>query len=343
MINLLFRTIISVFLCLAFCTVGYAQTQYSKPIVYLTFDDGPSVDSVTDEVLDVLAMHNAKATFFVTGLRAKANPEKIQRIVDAGHAIGNHTVNHGRLTDLFDHQVASELSLTNLYVLEAGGPVLNCFRAPFGLSNARVVGIANSMGLRRVGWTIDTRDWDVFVRADHMATQLDDVTNQSIVLMHDGPQARWRTLSAFKRWMEEAGDLYSFQPIPACVNPMFTNMPVNLAARQVPARPLSGGSASTLAEVTLETPMVSWTVAAAGGSIVDRPVVTVREASRPQPVVKVRETQRPDPVAVKAAIQPVKKAIGQTLAAVTPAVESKVQTIRGLLEKLRNYEIELQN
>ncbi len=207
-------------LCLVFCTLSQAQVQYKKPVVYLTFDDGPSRDEVTELILDVLARHNAKATFFVTGARARANPEKIRQILEGGHALGNHTHSHGRLTSLFDHQVVQELVDTNAYVLAAGGPMMNCFRAPFGATNERVNNLALRLGLRKVGWTIDTRDWDTFVDPQQIAVQLEDSQNQSIVLMHDGPKSRWRTLEVFTQWMEDTGHTYSFEALPDCSQPV---------------------------------------------------------------------------------------------------------------------------
>ena len=112
-----------------------ADSNTQKPIVYLTFDDGPSGDNVTEHILDVLAEHNAKATFFVTGSRVRANPEKIARIIYDGHVLGNHTLNHSHLTTLSDQQIAEEFIMTSEYVFDAGGPGLNCFRAPFGATD----------------------------------------------------------------------------------------------------------------------------------------------------------------------------------------------------------------
>ena len=218
-----------VLFCTFFCTALQADIQRKKPVVYLTFDDGPSSDPVTDQILRVLKRHNAKATFFVTGLRAQANPEKIRQIIDAGHALGNHTLSHGRLTNLFDHQVASELGATNSHVLDAGAPPMSCFRPPFGSYNKSVVEIASRMGLHRVGWSIDTRDWDRNVTSEEIEIQLEDVQNDSVVLMHDGPRARWRSLDVFTRWMDDMGHLYSFEVVPECALPNDAPMQLALA------------------------------------------------------------------------------------------------------------------
>ena len=189
----------------------------NKPVVYLTFDDGPSRDDVTERLLELLALYDARATFFVTGARARAVPGKIRQIVEAGHALGNHTLSHAVLPDLFGHEIIEELSATNRYVLAAGGPLLNCFRAPFGSIDGRVIDIASSMGLVASGWTIDTRDWNVFVDPEEITAKLDSSINKSVVLMHDGPVGRWKTLAAFTDWMHVAAHYYRFEALPACV------------------------------------------------------------------------------------------------------------------------------
>lgn len=220
---LLIKQAFLAFLCAICCTFAQAGTDQqtsNKPVVYLTFDDGPSADDVTDRILAVLDQYNAQATFFVTGARASANPEKIVRILAAGHGIGNHTHSHGNLTLLADQHVVNELNITNVYVRAAGGPRLSCFRAPFGNTDARVDGIANDLGLQTVGWTIDTRDWNPYMDNDYLATQLDDSRHESIVLMHDGPKSRWRTLQVFSNWMKENASSYQFKALPECMQPL---------------------------------------------------------------------------------------------------------------------------
>ena len=208
--------------CAMCCTFAQANTEQTtnKPVVYLTFDDGPSADGVTERLLAVLDRYDAKATFFVTGERARANPKQIVRILAAGHGLGNHTHSHGNLTLLADQHVANELNLTNVYVRAAGGPRLSCFRAPFGATSARVEDVANRIGLQAVGWTIDTRDWDPYMDKDYFTTQLETSRHESVVLMHDGPKLRWRTLQVFSNWMRSSGHLYEFKALPECVQPL---------------------------------------------------------------------------------------------------------------------------
>jgi len=369
-----------VLVCALFCTTALAEAHADKPVVYLTFDDGPSGDGVTDELLDVLEQHNAKATFFVTGSRVVANPEKVQRIYHAGHALGNHTVNHGRLPDLFDHQIAAELSATNLYVLEAGGPIMTCFRAPFGAVNHNVKKIADTMGLRSVGWTIDTRDWDPYTDMLDVALQLDRIRHKSVVLMHDGPQGRWRSLRLFTRWIEDVGHLYSFRVLPECVHPSIQRSPVIALSESNNTQPVVAAAPVVTQPVSLPVTKpviqpVSLPARQPVAAIVTKPVaspvtrpVTASIASKdPAPSADIREP-RTNPLA-QVFIQEVKPAGTSTVVrrktvpaivvqpervvqpAKTTAEEStvkgtvlnyKVETIRGLIDKLENYDIKLQ-
>jgi len=206
-------------LAVAIVVAGWSTTVFAsntKPIIYLTFDDGPSSDGVTDALLQLLEHHNARATFFVTGARVKFNPEKIARIIDGGHAIGNHTTNHSLLTNLLDHEVMYEFNTTTDRVIDAGGSYLNCFRAPFGATNLRVEQIASQLGLKSIGWDIDTRDWDSHAGIDEILLQLDDVYSRSVVLMHDGPGSRWKTLEALTVWMDDMAQNFEFRALPQC-------------------------------------------------------------------------------------------------------------------------------
>lgn len=187
-----------------------------RPVVYLTFDDGPSADFVTDELLRLLAKHQATATFFVTGQRVQREQEKIAEIVYAGHAIGNHTVNHAKLTLVSDEEVVSELRGASNIILAAGGPPPTCFRPPFGSTDRRINKLAGSLGMVPVGWSIDTRDWERTISVDAIASALNRTSEDSVVLLHDGPSYRIKMLQALTRWMAANAHKYRFAALPEC-------------------------------------------------------------------------------------------------------------------------------
>ena len=191
----------------------YADT---RPVVYLTFDDGPSSDRVTDAVLQILAKHDATATFFVTGERVRREPDKISEIVYAGHAIGNHTLNHAKLTEISDAEVMSELQIASEVILQAGAPPPSCFRPPFGSTDSRVNRLAAQLGLVPVGWSIDTRDWERSVSTLAISDALARTSEQSIVLLHDGPAHRGKMLFALSSWMEKQAHKFQFRALPEC-------------------------------------------------------------------------------------------------------------------------------
>lgn len=99
-----------------------------KPIVWLTFDDGPN-SKYTPQVLAVLKKYGAHATFFMIGQNASKNSKIVPKVRAGGHTIGNHSVSHPRLTQLSNSKLRYEVS---------HGPRSRCFRPPYGLTNSRV-------------------------------------------------------------------------------------------------------------------------------------------------------------------------------------------------------------
>src|SRR4051794_16134260 len=117
----------------------------------LTFDDGPN-DPHTLNLLDVLAKHDVKATFFLIGRHVAAKPEIARRIASEGHAIGNHTFSHPNLAFCSGQRIRQELSECKKVLQETVGDHSNLFRPPFGARRPAVLKIAGDMGLTPVMW-----------------------------------------------------------------------------------------------------------------------------------------------------------------------------------------------
>jgi len=105
------------------------RVETREKVVALTFDDGPT-PAYTETVLRVLAERNAKATFFLTGAEAQANPDQLRAIVDAGHELGNHSYTHRRLYFLPTSAVADEVERTDAVFRAAGYGAPTTFRMP---------------------------------------------------------------------------------------------------------------------------------------------------------------------------------------------------------------------
>lgn len=189
----------------------------SADTVALTFDDGPSA-TYTPQVLDVLAEHRVRATFCLVGSQAQRFPALVRRIVAEGHALCNHSMNHDNLSTWTDERIRAGLAGTT-QIIQAAAPdaPVRYFRAPYG-SWGRSAAVAAQLGMVRLGWTVDPRDWsrpgvDAIVQA--VRTQL---RPGGIVLMHDAGGDRSQTVQALDLLLpqlREEGWTFTFPPVPA--------------------------------------------------------------------------------------------------------------------------------
>jgi peptidoglycan/xylan/chitin deacetylase (PgdA/CDA1 family) len=175
--------------------IGWAEpTPDTAPgkVIYLTFDDGPR-NPYTQQMLDVLAKYNAKATFFVIGRQAAAQPELIEGIYAAGHGLGNHTYNHRSLPGLGWEAFQSDVE-EGRNALAAYNTV--CMRPPYGKVDGNTSAFAAKMGYHVVLWSIDPHDW-ALPGADAIAGRVvSKAYPGAIVVLHDGGGDRSQTVTA---------------------------------------------------------------------------------------------------------------------------------------------------
>jgi peptidoglycan-N-acetylglucosamine deacetylase len=158
--------------------------------VILTLDDGP--DPVwTPRMLDELARLDVSASFFPIGERVAELPMLVREVVDAGHEVGLHCQSHIRHSDLTEAQIEAD-TCAALGVLEQVDVRPTRWRTPWGVSTPASERVAERHGLELVGWTIDTHDWRGDTTSAMLERAADELTDASIVLMHDGlgPGAR---------------------------------------------------------------------------------------------------------------------------------------------------------
>lgn len=124
----------------------------------LTFDDGPN-PAWTPRLLDLLAEHQVRATFFLLGSRAAAEPDLVRRLVVAGHLIGNHSWAHPNLALASTPRIYEELTRTSDTLQQITGSPVRFFRPPFGARRPAVFRAARQMGLVPVLWNAMTSDW----------------------------------------------------------------------------------------------------------------------------------------------------------------------------------------
>jgi peptidoglycan/xylan/chitin deacetylase (PgdA/CDA1 family) len=161
--------------------------------IALTYDDGPN-DVVTERLLDVLAQHNVRATFFLIGNYVRQRPQIARAIAASGHLIGNHTMTHPWLAWQSSARVRQELAGCNALLEDTLGIPIRYFRAPHGARRPAVLHIARSLGLTPVQWNIIAKDWKPVGAEEIAARMVRGITRNrrqnraSNIVLHDGGQ-----------------------------------------------------------------------------------------------------------------------------------------------------------
>ncbi len=172
-----------------------------KGTVALTFDDGPT-EEFTPQILAILKKYNIKATFFMVGMNAKAHPDMVRAVEEAGHAINSHSLTHPMLTKLNEKQLYNETHEPVLIQHNILGKNPACLRYPYGASNQHVRDVIRTAGMVPV-----PMGWNSF---DYERPGVDKIVNWvvktahsgTVILMHDGFAKREQTVAALPRIIE---------------------------------------------------------------------------------------------------------------------------------------------
>ena len=151
----------------------------------LTYDDGPN-DPHTMLLLEVLARHNVKATFFMVGKYLLQRPDIARGVALAGHEIGNHTFSHPNLIWCSTQQVKHELARTEKTLSDIVGPHTQLFRTPFGGRRPASLRVIRSLGLTPVMWSVSAKDWELPTSQAIESYVWTQVRGGDVILMHDG-------------------------------------------------------------------------------------------------------------------------------------------------------------
>lgn len=165
--------------------------------IALTFDDGPD-PARTPALLDTLAAMGVKATFFVTGDQADANPELCARIAREGHQLGNHTYSHRYLPLARSRSVECELRATDRAIARAAGVVPDIARPPYGGRSPWTVRAFFRAAKRVVLWDVNSFDWKGKPAPEIAERVLERARPGSIVLMHEARDGGEVTIDAVR-------------------------------------------------------------------------------------------------------------------------------------------------
>ena len=165
---------------------GICMGNPELPYVYLTFDNGYEA-GYTEKILNVLKENQVTAAFFLTGHYINTEPELVQKMIDEGHTIGNHTVNHKTMPDITNEQIQTEVMDLHKAVYEKFGYEMKYIRPPKGEYSERTIAYTNTLGYKTVMWSFAYDDWDENKQGrEEYGKQkiLDNIHNGAVILLH---------------------------------------------------------------------------------------------------------------------------------------------------------------
>jgi peptidoglycan/xylan/chitin deacetylase (PgdA/CDA1 family) len=190
----------------------------------LTYDDGPN-DPHTGHLLDVLAKHNVRATFFLIGRYVAQRPDLVRRHVEFGNALGNHTWDHPNLIFSTSRSLQAQLAKTSEAIKDACGAAPRLFRPPFGGRRPGVFQTARALGMTPIMWNVTCYDWSAKSNETIERHAQRQINGGNVILLHDGghlgfgADRSWTvkaTANLIRKYKDEG---YEFVTVPEMMKP----------------------------------------------------------------------------------------------------------------------------
>lgn len=190
---------------------GIALGDSNSNKIYLTFDCGYEA-GYTEKILDVLEENDVKAAFFITAHYLNTADNIVKRMIEEGHIVGNHTVNHKTMPELSDEDVQKEIMTLHGAVYEKFDYEMKYFRPPKGEFSERVIDIASNLGYRTVMWSSAYDDWDKSKQGREEYGKkkiIDNVHNGCVLLLHATSEDNSKILGDVIREIKSMGYEFS--------------------------------------------------------------------------------------------------------------------------------------
>ncbi len=188
-----------------------------KPVIYLTFDEGYE-NGYTDDILDVLSQYGVNAIFFITGPYLNQHEGLVRRMVEEGHAVGNHTVGHLSLPTISDEKLEKEVADLDRLFYEKFKKHMVFLRPPKGEYSEHTLEVTSNMGYINTFWSFAYNDWDRnrqkgWEHAYNMV--MPNLHNGAILLLHavssDNAQALERIIVDAEKMGYEFGNVFELE------------------------------------------------------------------------------------------------------------------------------------
>lgn len=192
---------------------GIAMGNNTDKYIYLTFDEGYEA-GYTPQILNTLKENNVKATFFITAHYLNTQPELVKQMIDEGHIVGNHTVNHKSMPSLTEEQINSEVMDLHKAMYEKFQYEMKYIRPPMGEFSEKSINVTNSLGYKTVMWSFAYEDWNENKQPDETSAKkkiLDNVHNGEIMLLHGNSKTNTNILGDIIKEIKNIG--YEFKSL----------------------------------------------------------------------------------------------------------------------------------
>ena len=167
-----------------------------------------------EKILEVLKKNNVKACFFITAHYLNTQPDLVKRMIDEGHIVGNHTVNHKSMPEIDNKTIKNEVMDLHEAVYDKFGYEMKYIRPPKGEFSERTIEFTNSLGYRTVMWSLAYDDWDEAKqgREDYGRSKvLDNVHNGAVILLHSNSKDNSNILNDVINGIRDMG--YEFETL----------------------------------------------------------------------------------------------------------------------------------
>ena len=186
----------------------YVGDPESKSI-YLTIDLGYESGN-TKAVLDVLKRNNVKATFFIVSSYLENNPEIVDRIIDEGHSLQNHTANYRHLNGLTEYRIKREILDLHDAVQKEYGISMKYLRLPYEEWSEKVMKAASETGYKTVFWSVACVDWVEGKEAAYIYNNIvENCHNGAVILLHAVSKTSADALNMIIKYLKDSS--YQFR------------------------------------------------------------------------------------------------------------------------------------
>ena len=182
-------------------------------VIYLTFDSGYEA-GYTPKILNTLKENNVPAVFFITAHYLNTQPDLVKQMIDEGHVVGNHTVNHKSMPSLTEEQINKEVMDLHKSMNDKFQYEMKFIRPPKGEFSERTISITNSLGYKTVMWSFAYEDWNEDKQPDKEIAKkkiIDNVHNGEVMLLHATSKTNSEILGDVIREIKNMG--YEFKNI----------------------------------------------------------------------------------------------------------------------------------